>query len=191
MIAAFLKGEIDSPRNGARVHVQLARLGQTRQLVDDADVDDPRSNAHRASVLERTRGYPNQFLFKGLPPKMQWYTAVAYRAEIPEFRYGAFPDWWTLSSGTGVVADGAAGVNRIEIPEAINKQIRDDADAIRDGANRGSLIVVASVVQGPIVVLDGCARATAYALAGAAGPGHVGVILGLSEQITEWCWWPR
>jgi hypothetical protein len=34
MVATFLQGEIDSPRNGAAIHRELANLGEWRRLVD-------------------------------------------------------------------------------------------------------------------------------------------------------------
>jgi hypothetical protein len=34
MVATFLTGEINSPRNGARIEKQLAIVGKTRELVD-------------------------------------------------------------------------------------------------------------------------------------------------------------
>lgn len=104
--------QIKSPRNGRFIHGFLASLGQAQSLVDHPNLDDPGENALRIAVLRGTRGYPDRLLFTGLPQEMTWYTAVAGRNEIPLFRYGAYPDWWKLSAGTGLVGDGAARVDR-------------------------------------------------------------------------------
>jgi hypothetical protein len=189
MVAAFLKAEIDSPRNGKFVAEHLAANGATRQLVDSPDLGDPIDNRQRAAVL-RSRGYPDQLLFAGLPAAVAWHTALASRNEIRDFRYGAWEDWGALSSGTGLVSDGAGGVDRVKMGLNINQQIRDDADAIRNGAERGPLLVVAETLDSVRVLLDGCGRATAYALAGDDAPSEVPVIVGLSEHIREWQHWP-
>jgi hypothetical protein len=189
MVASFLRAEIDSPRNGKFVAEHLTANAATRQLVDSPDLEDPRENRQRAAVL-RSRGYPDAFLFAGLPADVIWHIGLASRDEIRCFRYAAYKDWWALSSGTGRVSDGAAGVDRVEMGLNINQQIRDDADVIRGGAERGPLIVVAETPDSVRVLLDGCARATAYALAGDDGPSEVPVIVGLSERILEWQHWP-
>jgi hypothetical protein len=189
MVAAFLRAEIDSPRNGKFVAEHLAANAATRRLVDSPDLEDSRENRQRAAVL-RSRGYPDEFLFAGLPADDTWHIGLASRDEIRCFRYGAYEDWWALSCGTGRVSDGAAGVDRVDIGLNINQQIRDDADVIRGGAERGPLIVVAETLDGMTVLLDGCARATAYALAGGDGQSEVPVIIGLSEHIREWRHWP-
>lgn len=191
IVAAFLKAEIDSPRNTG-VHAFLDALGLSRQLVDEHDLMDATENHQRRAVLG-ARGYPNTLLFEHLPPDIEWHAGLATRQEITLFRYGAeatYPAWWTLSSGTGVVADGAAGIDRVGV-DGINQQIRDDAEAIRGGHDRGPLIVVSARVEGPMVLLDGCCRATAYALARDDGPSHVAVIVGLSGAIRDWVHWPR
>jgi hypothetical protein len=189
MVAAFLRAEIDSPRNGIFITDYLAANGDTRQIVDEPNLADALENMQRAAAL-RSRGYPDELLFAGLPADIAWHAAQASRAELPAFRYGAYPDWWSLSSGTGLVAYGAAGVDQVVLEQNINQQIKDDADAIRNGDGRGPLITVSTTIDGAMVLLDGCCRATAYALAGDDGPEYVPVIVGLSERIAEWAHWP-
>lgn len=58
--------------------------------------------------------------------------------------------------------------------------------AIEHGAALAPIIMLAERAEGHLVVMEGCARATAYAALERA-PGDA--LVGLSERVREWPWW--
>jgi hypothetical protein len=77
MVACFLLGELTSRRFGAAIRRALAALGESENLLTDANLADPEANRARRDLLTATRGYgENRDLFKNFPARVGWVRAV-------------------------------------------------------------------------------------------------------------------
>ena len=90
--------------------------------------------------------------------------------------------WTELSQGTRLVGDGAANA-AIDPLTDVKKKIRDlVATLVSSRSTIGDLIVVGTEPDGPLVLLEGHTRATAYLLARRSLPDEVSVVVGTSAQ---------
>jgi hypothetical protein len=190
MIAAFAKGEIDSPRYGRSwQELLLNRWGRPRSLVDHPDLSNPVENNIRRDLLTAFRGYPDTLLFQGFPSNVIWHRGSVQRGGVGNLLYANFSTWVRISENSRLVRDGAANVDRIAIgDDGTNGFIREAERLIAGGTDLGKPLLVGTDRDGPFVVLEGHARATGHAL-NSALPGFVPVLVGLSLDIATWSLW--
>lgn len=145
-------------------------------------------NELRVGALTTLRGYGSrEGLFHGFPHDVQWEWVALTPDEVLAVRYIEYDYWAELSGGSRLPLDAAerirAGITVFRVP---NDGFVELADALGRRA-LPELIVVGS--DGRLVVLEGHARLTAYALRPEALPPELDVLLGRSPRIAEWsCW---
>jgi hypothetical protein len=187
MIAAFLWGEINSPRFSARILECLARYGLPRAVVDQPNLTSGVDNSSRRKVLAETRGYgQNRSLLNGFPEGVRWARAMLDRTEICGVRYLNYDYWVELSGGTRLVADGADNIRAGKVVFRVpNDGFWQALGALQRGVKFTPPILV-SLDHANLVILEGHTRITAYALAGESGPDRMEVLLGFSDKFAEW-----
>jgi hypothetical protein len=180
MVLCFLRAEIDSPIRG-QFYKQILDilLFDRSSLIDNADLNDCRTNCVRGIVLGAIRGYGhNRALFDGFPPDTTWRHVLLDPVDFKSLKYiGDRASWQNLAS-TRSVEDGA------------RNYVHDQALAARvDGLvqeiNRGALIPELILVEEAdrLVVLEGNTRATAYVKAATTS---IPALIGNSPTMRQW-----
>jgi hypothetical protein len=185
MIAVFLRAEVDSERYGEKLRALLARDGHTVEVLRDPDPSVAEDNRYRRGMLEEHRAYERrEGLFHGFPRRVDWFRALLTASEVLEIRYIDW-DWWLrLSGGSRRPLDAAGRIHAGEIA-GVTVDDGDEAMAAAAATNPG-LIAVTTPARSPLVLLEGHARLTAYALFPACLPGELEIVLGISGEITSW-----
>jgi hypothetical protein len=174
MIVTFVRGELDSGRYGDLLRGMLARDGRTVDDLGDAD--------YARRLLEEYRAYERrEGLFGGFPRDVEWFRAELSRDELLDVLYISW-DWWLrLSGGTRSARFAARRIRAGEIPGSTVEE--HEAYARQP---QPPLIVVTTPAHSPLVVLEGHVRLTAYALFPELVPERIGVLLGVSAEMTRW-----
>lgn len=186
MVACFLRGELVSPRFGARLHDALRAAGLPEQLVVEPDLEDADANAARRDLLGDTRGYGRgvELFDESFPSVVTWVRAVLTSEELAGVRYMDYPYWNELSGGSRLPMDAAtrirAGVRAYDVP---NERFEHAAMLVADGRTLPPLILV-GVGYRLLVCLEGHLRLTAYALAGF--PRPVTCLVGTAPSMHRW-----
>lgn len=184
MVATFLRGELDSPRFGA-----VVRSVVDERLVLEPDLGDERQNAVRRAALTKLRGYEfRDGLFHGFPDDVRWERAALTPDEVLAVRYIEYDYWVELSGGSRLPLPAAerlrAGITVFRVP---NDGFFELARALATGL-LPELIVVGGAGE-KLVVLEGHARLTAFALRPEALPPELELLLGRTPRISEWSGW--
>jgi hypothetical protein len=185
MVALFLRGELDSERFGARIRATV-----DERLLLEPDLLDAAENELRYAALTTLRGYgTREGLFHGFPDDVRWVRAALTPAEVLATRYIEYDYWVELSRGSRLPLDAAGlireGITVFRVPNDGFFELGDELSA----GPKAELIVVGGKNDDRLVVLEGHARLTAYALRPDALPPELEVLLGRSSRIAEWACW--
>jgi hypothetical protein len=186
MVACFLRGELDSPRFGARLHDAIRAAGLPEQVVSEPDLEDADANAVRRDLLGVTRGYGRgvELFDASFPSVVAWVRAVLSSDELAGVRYMDYPYWNELSGGSRYPVDAAtrirAGIRAYDVPHERFERV---ATLVAEGRALPPLILV-GVGYDDLVCLEGHLRLTAYALAGF--PRPVSCLVGTSPTMDRW-----
>ncbi len=188
MVALFLKTEIEAPRYATELLQLLERDGMDRTIVDTPDITNAADNAYRLQLLTDFRGYSKrQGYFQGFPDGVTWQRVVLSPDELLQARYINYDYWVELSGGSRRASDAA---HRIRAGRTVFDVSNDGflalADGLRHGAVFPDLILVWAGKGTTLVVLEGHARLTAYALVPETIPSQVPVLLGTSVEMSGW-----
>lgn len=188
MIACFLKAEANSSRWKERVLSTIKRLGQSKQIIDNPDLDDEAENRTRKKILTDVRGYGNNdLLFSTFPSDTKWYLAKIKKEELGRVKYMKYSYWDELSKHTRLVESGAQTIkDGTEIFNERNEGFLQAAEAVRKGTVFPPLILVGTDDHSGLVVLEGHQRITAYQIAIEYMPEVLEVIIGLSPNMSLW-----
>jgi len=188
MISTFLYAELNSPRFCKKVETYLQQYAVDRRLIQAPDLHDEHENATRRALLGAYRDYGQGWgYFEGFPAQLRWERIGLTRQEVEQVKYIEYDYWVELSGGSRLALDGARrALAGIDIFGLSSKYFVDIAGALRQGAHFPPLICVASDEKSPLVVLEGHTRLTAYLIAPECLPTELEVIVGFSEQITQW-----
>lgn len=185
VVLAFLLAELDSSRYGAFYREALARLGANQDLIRRANLADAHENRQRRELLGQARGFPDNSLFRGFPRDVTWRRVRLPPAELGRLRYGSKMEGWVrLAGGSRSVLAAAPNLDRA--PGEIREPVLPIVEAVRQGRRFQPLIVLEDG-DGSLVLVEGYARATAYAAAPVSEP--VELLVGLSPCIRAWCWY--
>jgi hypothetical protein len=184
MVWVFLRGELDSNRFGPRLRATI-----DERLLLEPDLGDDAENALRRAALTTLRGFESrEGLFHAFPDDVRWEWVTLTPAEVLALRYIEYDYWVELSGGSRLPTDAAdrirAGITVFRVP---NDGFFELADALGSGL-RTELIVVGGSRDG-LVVVEGHARLTAFALRPELLPAELEVLLGSSPRIDEWACW--
>ncbi len=162
MIEAFVRAELESPR----WREKILALG---------DLD-------ARALLEKHRAYERrEGLFLDFPREVDWFRSVVTREELLEIRYINW-DWWLeVSGGTRDAREGARRIRAGEIPGVTLEEHEPRLDH--------PLIAATTPNLSPLVLVEGHARLTAYALFPERVPDEVEILAGVSEEMPRWCQW--
>ena len=188
MIAVFLYAELQSPRFCEKVEMYLQQFAVDRRLIQAPDLHDEQENATRRALLGTYRDYGQGWgYFEGFPEQLRWERIGLTRQEVEQVKYIEYDYWVELSGGSRLARDGARrALAGIDVFGLSSKYFVDIAKALRQGAQFPTLIFVGRDEEGYLVVLEGHTRLTAYLIAPECLPAELEVIVGFSEQITQW-----
>jgi hypothetical protein len=185
MVAVFLRGELPSERWGPVIDRALSDAGADRRVVLEPDLGDPVENAIRRRVLAEHRAYPVDGLFGGYPDDVRWAWTALTPDELLAVRYIDYSYWLELSGGTRLPTDAARRLREgVELFGVPSDGFFELARELAAGKRISELILV----DGPdgLVVLEGHARLSAYALEPSAIPPELEVLVGSSPSMSGW-----
>jgi hypothetical protein len=188
MIAAFLYAELHSPRFCKVIETYLQRYDVDRHIIQAPDLQNGQENAFRRTILAAYRDYGQGWgYFEGFPGEVRWERVGLTKQEVEQVKYIEYDYWVELSGGSRLALYGAkralAGINVFGLS---SKYFVDIAETLRHGAQFPTLIFVGRNEENYLVVLEGHTRLTAYLIASECLPAELEVIVGFSEQITQW-----
>jgi hypothetical protein len=132
------------------------------------------------------RGYGiNQFLFTNFPMDAIWTRLACTREDIGAMKYANHPTWTFLSGGSRLVRDGAANVLSTQTAEDVNAHILAISREIARGRTFAELIVASEDETTVPILIEGHARATAYARE-LPDDTEVEVIAGRAADLGQW-----
>ena len=187
MVATFLRTELASYRFEPTILALLERDGRDRSVIEQPDLTNPADNEYRAQVLGEHRGYGrDKDVFTSVPPDVRWYRAQATKADLARVRYIDYDYWTELSGGSRLAVDAAARIRQgIEAFRVGNGAYWYLAEALKAGASFSELILVGSDERGPLVLLEGHTRLTAYFLVPECIPPLLPVIVGYAPGLDQ------
>jgi hypothetical protein len=162
MIDVFIRGELESERWREKI-LALGDL-DARTLLEE----------HRA--YERREG-----LFLDFPRDVDWFCAAVTRDELLAIRYIDWHWWLEVSEGTRDARVAARRIRAGEVPGVTAEE--------HDPRFDHPLIAATTPALSPVVLVEGHARLTAYALFPERVPDEVELIVGVSEEMPQWCQW--
>jgi hypothetical protein len=187
VVAAFLRGELESPRWRARLLDLLREDGVDASVVTSPRVEDASENAYRAALLDRHRAWlRRKGLFTGFPERVEWSRAALAPEEVLAIDYIDW-DWWLrVSGGTRRPLDAAARIRRGEIAGVSAGEHEPIAERLRSTEPQVELIAVAPRDLSRLVAVEGHVRLTAYALFPAYLPEELEIFVGTADDIERW-----
>ena len=190
-VLAYLQAEIEDPQpdRGPRILSAISALNYDRSLIDNGDVSDAHANFARAVALGVCRGYGlgeyvgnagNTDFFVGFPSDTTWRRVQLDLIEIRQLRFCRTREFFELTGGTWLVADGAANLERN--PDT-KKKVRVIRDKILQKHSFPDLILGVQDGQSPFVIIEGNHRAMAYTLEGL---NVAYALVGTSPTMDQW-----
>lgn len=186
VISAFLRAEVDSERYGEKLRGLLARDRREPRVLRHPDLASERENRYRRRLLDEHRAYERrEDMFGGFPRQIDWLRAALDRDEVLDILYIDW-DWWlTLSGGSRSPRDAAGRIRAGVIAGVTAAEHESAARAFGKGVVP-ELIAVTTPAHAPLVLIEGHVRLTACALFPEHVPPAIEVLLGVSEQMTQW-----
>ena len=187
VLAAFLRGELDSPRWGARLLELLAEDRVEESVLRTPDLDDAGQCAYRAALLDRHRAWlRREGLFQGFPERVEWTRVALVPDEVLAIRYINW-DWWLrISDGTRRPVVAAARIRRGEVAGVTAEEHEPIAAGLNTAGSPAELIAVALPGGSRLVVVEGHVRLTACALYPQHLPAELEIFLGTAEGMARW-----
>jgi len=188
MIAVYLQTEFNSVRFCQTIEAYLRRERIDPHVIQVPDWQNAQENALRRTILGAYRGYGrNEDYFIGFPADVRWERVALTRQELEQVRYIEYDYWVELAGGTRMAVDGAKNARAGKVVFGVSSDgLVYMADELRRGAQFPPLILVVKDVDAYRVVMEEHVRLTAYLIAAEYIPVELEVILGYSEQITDW-----
>jgi hypothetical protein len=188
MIAIYLQTELSSVRFGQKLELHMQQEKIDPRIVQEPDWHNASENVLRRKLLGVYRGYgQNRGYFTDFPAHVRWERVRLSREELEQVRYIDWEYWLDLTDGTRMAIDGARNALAGKVVYDVSSDgLVSLANALRQGAQFPPLILVAKEVDAPLVVMEGHARLTAYLIAPEHIPTELEVIIGYSEQMTDW-----
>jgi hypothetical protein len=187
VVASFLRGELDSPRYGARLLGFMCDDGVDASVLRKPNLADAGECAYRERLLDRHRGWlRREGLFAGLPRRIDWSRAALTPEEVLAIDYINW-DWWLrLSGGTRRPLDAAARIRREEAADAIAEWHQSIAARLQSDEPPPELVAVSPPDRSRLVLLEGHSRLTAYAVYPEYLPAELEIYLGTAPDMNRW-----
>jgi hypothetical protein len=157
-------------------------------LLEQPDLQSAEQCSIRAKVLSEFRGYQrNEGMFEGFPKDVAWARFAISSLELMQVQYVDYSYWNELSGGSRLPSDAAIRIRKGAMVFGMSTHhFLEMAEALRNGAKYPELIVVGTEAHSTLVILEGHARLTAYALVPDLIPRDLTVIVGLSAAMSAW-----
>lgn len=180
MICAFVLAEMESDTFAPLIEPWLAQRGSTLpEAAAGLRAGEPHCKALARVALGDYRGYRrNAALFIGFPSDVTWRNVQLDQVDFEGMLYCSFPSWVTLSNGSRRVIDGASA--------AVGRDTK--IDGIVADVRRGKRflpIIAAQEPHGPLILVEGHNRATAFVVA---QEFNVPAIIGSTGSLATWRW---
>ena len=187
VLAAFLRGELDSPRWGTRLVELLAEDGVDESILRRPRLDDADECAYREALLDRHRAWlRREGLFEGFPEQVEWSRVALVPDEVLAIRYINW-DWWLrITDGTRRPVDAAARIRRGDVPGITVEEHQPIAAHLEGPEPLAELIAVAPPDRSQLVAVEGHVRLTAYALYPQYLPAELEIFLGRAPDMHRW-----
>src|SRR5262249_44415805 len=118
---------------------------------------------------------------------VRWEWVALAPRELLLVKYIDYDYWVELSGGSRLPADAQARIRAGVAPFHVSSEwARDLGDTYGAGVRFPPLIIVTSGLGNDLVVLEGHARLTAYAMCPDALPSELEVLLGTSADVVHW-----
>lgn len=188
MISVYLRTEIASVRFRVELESILVRDGWNRSVIETPNIESAEENEYRRRLICEFRGYNcGTKMFEGFPNDVQWYRTKITRGELFKVLYIDYDYWVELSNGTRIPREAAKTIRQgVDIFGVSSQGFMPLARAVRAGASFPELILVSKDERSYLVVMEGNARLTAYALEPDSTPDTLLVIVGYSPDIESW-----
>jgi hypothetical protein len=187
VVAAFLRGELESPRYRERL-LELLRVDDVdASVLRTPNLEDAEECAYRETLLDRHRAWlSRQGLFDGFPERVAWSLAALAPEEVLAIRYINW-DWWLrISGGTRQPVEAAARIRRGEVEGVTVEEHEPIAVRLQAAEPGPPLIAVAPPDRSRLVLVEGHVRLTAYALYPKYLPAELEIYLGTAPDIERW-----
>ncbi len=193
VVAHYLKHEIRSDRFGPAICDLLRQNGLPMKLLEHPDLQSAEECSIRAKVLGEFRGYKrDEGSFVNFPNDAAWARYGISGPELMRIRYIDYSYWNELSGGSRLPSDAAIRIRQGAIVFGMSTHhFLDMAEGLRKGVKYPELILVGAEPNSTLVVLEGHARLTAYALVPELIPKDLTVIVGSSEAMSNWYDFPQ
>lgn len=187
VLAAFLRGELNSPRWRTGLLGLLAEDRVDESVLRTPDLADADQCAYREALLDRHRAWlRREGLFQGFPERVEWTRVALVPDEVLAIRYINW-DWWLrISDGTRRPLVAAARIRRGEVAGVTAEEHERIAARLDTTEPPAELIAVALPGGSRLVVLEGHVRLTAYALYPRHLPAELEIFLGTAEDMDRW-----
>ncbi len=187
VIAAFLRAELGSGRYGEKLRGMLERDGVGVEVLERPDLTDSEQSAYRRRLLDEHRAFERrEGLFEGFPEHVDWCRAALPPGEVLAIRYINW-DWWNVvSDGTRSAVVAAERIRRGEIEGVTVDEHAEIAGTLAATNRPPELIAATKPDHARVVLVEGHARLTAYALFPELLPPELELYLGVAEDMDAW-----
>ena len=188
MIAVFLATELASVRHGPSLRELLVGQGLPEHILLAPHLTNPPESNWRRQLFDVYRGYGSRVgLFAGFPDDVRWEWVTLTPSELLRVMYIAYDYWVELSGGSRLAADAPARIRAGAAPFRVSSEWAIGfGEIFAAGARFPPLIVVSGGPSTRLVVLEGHARLTAFAMRPDALPSELDVMLGTSPHMAQW-----
>ena len=187
VVAAFLRGELDSPRYGGRLLELLGADDVEASVLRTPHLKDADECAYRERLLDRHRAWlRREGLFDGFPERIAWSLVALAPEEVLAIRYINW-DWWLrITGGSRRPLDAAARIRRGEVAGVSVEEHEPIAARLLTPEPQPPLIAVAPPDRSRLVLVEGHVRLTAYALYSEYLPAELEIYVGTAPDMDRW-----
>jgi hypothetical protein len=182
MLLCFLRAEMDSPTEGARLLAALDDCGLDSSVLTAPDVDDEEEHRARRNLFHAYRG--GESVFVGLPwDDLTWYEATVTEADLRD-RTVTCRNHFESRYGTRRIDQIAELWDRSTPPVPQGVLAR-----IRHGETMQPPILISEPALERMVVLEGHNRLISYLRNPSPVTFPLSTLIGVSPHASRWCQW--
>ena len=191
VILAWLQAEIESADFQAYVignPPNPANLSLALKAARSPDLHDQTQNDLRRQIITSVYGFgQGTGTFAGLAPDLPWRRVNLTTDDVGEMLYARRDGAWRLlSPATRKVAEGATNVGHVFTGDQTNMVVLSLAAGICHADKKVPEIIALRQPGGPLVILEGHARATAIVLEAHRFPKGVHAYVGEGPSVANW-----